>query len=651
MKNLLKFYLPWLLALSFVATSATAQEEQTTESATMTVTATRTATDIREAPGAITVITSDEIADSASRDLVDILAESPGISLLGHSVGGRKTISIRGSSDRHTLMLIDGRRIAASDAVMGHSNFENSWVSTQDIERIEVVRGPLSALYGSEALGGVVNIITRPPTQQWAGSFTLGGGVPDDKGGESSNMGVSISGPIVVDKVGITLGVEYLHENATPDEDNPQYSELEGREILSFNSKLTFTPVDDQRFELFANIIDEERDYLSSSRGRDTDYTYELDKYMFGASWSGKIGPTESTINFYRSRIDKVSIKTYLDTNVTSEAPDKVTNDIVDFHTSLPVAFNLFTLGGEYRLESVEADSLSDIGGEEEVTHKSLFIQDEIALFGDRLLLTPGLRYDHHEYFGSEFSSRFYALLKVTENIHFKAGYGQAFNAPTAKQLSPGYNASTGPHSFIGNPDVDAERADSYEAGVEYFGSKVTAKLFLFYNEIDDLIAYDKIGSTGPGGRFGIYQADNIDEATIKGIEAELSAQLSQSVNLTLGYNYLDAEDSQNDTPLSGRPEHTVNCKLKHHAQSIGLDSVFRYQYVGNQSFENDDEKMERVAGYSLWHTSFTKALTQHLDLQLGIDNISDVRLVDESDLFMYEQRGRYIYTNLKGSF
>ncbi len=650
MKKLLKINLPWLLALSLI-TSAPAATEPPVETATMTVTATRTATNIQEAPGAITVITSDEINEAANRDLIDILAESPGISLLGQSAGGRKSISIRGASNQHTLMLVDGRRIAASNAVMGHSNFENSWVPTQDIECIEVVRGPLSALYGSEALGGVVNIITRPPTQKWAGSFTLGGGVPDDEGGESSNMGVSISGPLVTDKVGISLGVEYLHENATPDEDNHQYTEIEGREILSFNTKLTLTPTENHRFELFANVIDEERDYLSSSRGRDTDYTYELDKYMIGASWGGDIGPTQSTINLYRSRIDKVSIKTYLATNSTSEAPDKVTNDIIDFHTTLPAAFNLFTVGGEYRLEAVEAESLSDIGGEEEVTHKSFFIQDEIALFNDRLLLTPGLRYDNHEYFGSELSSRFYALFKMTENVHFKAGYGQAFNAPTAKQLSPGYNASTGPHTFIGNPDVEAETADSYEAGIEYFGSKITAKVFYFYNEIDDLIAYDKVGSTGPGGRFGIYQAENIDEAKIQGVEAELTATLSQSIDLMLGYNYLDAEDSQNDVPLSGRPEHSINFKLKHHAKRIDLDSILRYQYVGNQSFENDDDEMERVAGYALWHASFIKALTRNLDLQLGIDNISDVRLSDQSDLFMYEQRGRYIYTNLRGSF
>jgi len=140
------------------------------------VTSTRTETALQDAPGAITVITAKDIEDQPVRDLVDILAETPGISLSGCSTGGRKTLSIRGAENRHSMILVDSRRIAPSDASMGHSNYENSWVPIESIERIEIIRGPLSSLYGSDALGGVVNIITRPPTQKWHGGATAGGG-------------------------------------------------------------------------------------------------------------------------------------------------------------------------------------------------------------------------------------------------------------------------------------------------------------------------------------------------------------------------------------------------------------------------------------------------------------------------------------------
>ncbi len=368
----------------------------------MIVTATRTQTELENAPGAVTVIDREMIEEAPARDLVDIIAETPGISLIGTGVGGRKTLSIRGADSRHTLILIDGRRIAASDAVMGHSNFENSWIPLEEIERIEVVRGPLSALYGSEALGGVINIITKVPTDTWSGQVKLGGGMPEGDGGENINSGAAINGAVIPGRVAASVSAGYIHERAIPDEDNPAISEIEGREIYSFSPKIYLTPTKNHRIELFASIVDEERDYITTSGSAKIDYTYVLDKYTAGISWSGTTGPLESQIDIYRSQVDKVSIKEYAATGVKSKTPDKATNDVVDAQTSMQLGFNLFTLGGEWREESIEADSLDDIGGEETVTYKSAFAQDEISLFNERLLLTPGLRYDHHEYFGSD---------------------------------------------------------------------------------------------------------------------------------------------------------------------------------------------------------------------------------------------------------
>lgn len=643
MTKLLRTGLLSMLALSLLCFQAQAEK-------VMTITATRTETLLKDAPGAVSVITEEQIAEQPVRDIIDILSETPGVSLLGQGVGGRKTISIRGADNHHTLVLVDGRRIAASDAVMGHSNFENSWVPIENIKRIEVVRGPLSSLYGSEALGGVVNIITKAPTEEWHGGFKIGGGTHEGKGGNSTNVGAHVSGPLLKDRLGLTLSLEHVQESAIPDEDSPLYSDIEGRTITSFSPKLVLTPNASHTFELYANLIDEERDFLSQSRNRDVDSLYELKKYMVGLSWDGEIGQTRSKINLYKSRIDKLSIKTYLDTNTVNESPDIATNEVLDAQTSFNLFGTMATLGGEYRIEGIEADSLSDIGGKEEITHKAVFLQDEIVLLNDCLRLTPGVRFDDHEFFGSETSPRLYVLFKLTDQINIKAGYGHAFNAPTAKQVSPGYNASSGPHDFLGNPNVKPEKSDSYEAGVEYFSDSITAKIFYFHNDIEDLIDYERIGNTGPGGRFGIYQASNIDEARLRGVELELTAKLPHNFDISTGYNYLDAEDTKNDEELTGRPEHTVNFKVAHTFDSLGLRSIVRYQYVGEQYFSSTDEN-EAVDAYNLWHFGLTKQLGHGLELQGGIENIGDVRLADKSDLYPYEERGRFIYANLKGRF
>ena len=617
---------------------------------TIVVSATRTEVALQDAPGAITVITADDIADTAARDLVDILAATPGISLAGRGVGGRKTISIRGAENRHTLILIDGRRIAASNAVMGHANYENSWIPVEDIERIEVVRGPLSALYGSEALGGVVNIITKAPTDRWRGSVKVGGGVIEGSGGNNTNIGATLSGPLLADRIGISMAIESVHDKAIEDEDNSPFTEIEGRKILTFAPRLFITPFADHRLELFASLSEEDRDLVGSTSvsgvSRIRDSLYELKKYTYGLGWSGTAGPTYSKINLYRSKIDKETINTFRHDGSQTFAPDIAINEVLDAQTSFSILGQLVTIGGEYRDETIKAESLAAIGGKETITHKAAFAQVEIGLLGDRLLLTPGVRYDRHEFFGSEYSPRIYALYKVTDQINLKAGYGHAFNAPTAKQVSPGYFAFTGPHQFFGNPDVKPEISDTYEAGIEYFGEGITAKAFYFYSDIKDLIAYHQIGMVGPVVRQ--FEGRNINKARIQGVETEISVTLPHNLDVSGSYTWLDAEDRQTGKPLNGRPEHSIGAKLKHRFSPWGLSSALRYEYIGKQYFQSGEDK---APDYSLWHASVEKHITDNISIQTGIDNIGDVRLRDKTDVFPYDERGRFFYAALRGRF
>ena len=119
------------------------------------------------APAAVSVVTRREIEARGADNVLDALRGETGVSLQGRAIGGRKVLSLRGMDSKHTLYLVDGRRVGATDGVIGHSDFQYDWIAVEDIERIEVVRGPLSVLYGSEAMGGVVNVITREPGDQW----------------------------------------------------------------------------------------------------------------------------------------------------------------------------------------------------------------------------------------------------------------------------------------------------------------------------------------------------------------------------------------------------------------------------------------------------------------------------------------------------
>lgn len=635
----------WLSLFSATIAVASSSEPGETEMEKTVVTATRTEISMKDAPGSVTVITAEEIKDLPARDLLEIIRETAGISLLGRSTGGRQTISIRGLDNRHVLILIDGRRIAASNAAMGHSDYENSWVPLENIERIEIVRGPLSSLYGSEAIGGVVNIITRPVAAKWAGGVTIGGGVRDDgNGGQNQNYGVHAGGPLIGERLGLSLSAGYIRDQNTPDETDPGLSAIEGREIFTVASRLSLALNEKHRLELFADLVDEERWLNGISSNRYTETDYELDKSMYGINWSGDVGPCRSRINLYRSEIDKVSTRTFKDDGNQSDTPDKVTNDIADAQTSFSIGGNMITLGGEWRKESLKADTIT--GGKDEATHQGIYIQDEMELFG-RLLLTPGVRWDHHEFFGSEISPRIYATYRLTSAVNLKAGYGRAFNAPTIKQVSPHYYAATGPHVFYGNPDVKAETSNNYEAGVEYYGSLVTARLFYFHNEIKDLIAWDQIGQEG---RTRIFKAGNVDSARTRGVETELGATLPYGFDLSFGYTYLEAEDTENDERLTGRPRHTVNAKLKYAYEPLGISAILRYQHIGDQVY-TDNNDLKGVPSYSLWHFGLRKQLLTHFDLHVGVENIGDVRMAEKSTLYPYEEQGRFYYATLRATF
>lgn len=604
------------------------------------VTATRNAMDPRDAPGAISIVTRQEIEKSNARDVMELLRDQAGVILKGRSVGGRKTLTLRGLDDKHTLILVNGMRISASNASIGHSDLENNWVPMENIQRIEVVRGPLSALYGSEAMGGVINIITRTAGDKWTGSVQTRGALrADGNDGETGRAGAYLSGPLVKDRLGLTLSAEYSNEEPTPDKDDEKIYEIEGKEVATGSVALSYTPSGDVSMNLFFNGADEERKYRNASRGKYYRDIYDIKKYQYGANASVKIGPTDNQLNLYRSYVEKDRPRTY-DSGALSRSYDEVINSVADIQSGFMLWGTRVTLGGEARKE--ELSSLSMASGSDDAVHTALFLQDEIVLM-ERLSLTAGLRWDHHEAFGAEVSPRIYALYKLNEVVNLKAGYGHAFNAPTVKQVSAGYHATTGPHEFFGNPDVKPETSDNFEVGVEVYLKRLQAKLFYFHNEIDDLIDWDLIGTNG---RSRIFKADNIDEARTRGVETELGLDLGYGFDLAGTYTYTDARDTLNDARLDGRPRHSAAATLSYAYDPLGVWASLSWDYTGEQ-FLNDED----VPEFYLWHVSLGKRINDFLDVKCGVENIGDVRLADKSDAFNYEERGRTFWVGLNARF
>ncbi len=622
-----------VFAASLSLHAADVADGETTKLDDLIVTATRSAHPMRTAPATTSLISAEDLAFATSDDLLTSLRDISGLNLVGRGVGGRKVLLLRGMESRHSLILVDGRRISSTDDIVGHSNFQYDWVPAQAVERIEVVRGPMSALYGSEAMGGVVNIITRPVPSRWGGSADLIAGAREDgRGGGSFGSSVSVAGPLG-DQWGVRLSTHARRTEDTPYAASAVESELEGQELYGVNAVVSWQPSANQRLELTVDRVDEDRwrDTVTTAK---LPYrsTYDVRRQQLGLRWLPKFGEWTGTLNAYESRSDFVN----KNTNGVAPATAQFLNDrVADATASRPLGENhTLTLGGEWRRESLVHPSFT--GGRDTAVHKAAFVQDEWCLT-EPLRLVAALRGDEHEYFGSQVSPRAYVVWEATKQLVFKGGYGSGFRAPTLKQSSPEYKF-VGPHTFVGNADVQPESSDSYEFSVRYEPTgSVGLTVAAFHNDVDDLISTKVIGKATRGN---IYQYVNLERARIRGVETELDWTPHQRLRLAASYTWLDADDLSSNLHLPSRPDDRITASLRFDAIPQRLQLMLGLEYNGEQ-WVRETVGESRMPAYSLLNAGLRWQVTGSHELVLSLSNLADTDLTEKSPDLGYAEPGR----------
>ncbi|RFA27972.1 hypothetical protein CAI21_13720 [Alkalilimnicola ehrlichii] len=623
----------------FLSISAAAADE-VAQLDTLVVTATGGEHRLWGVPAAVTVIEGERLRERPAQDALELVRDAPGVSLGGVGLSGRKTIQLRGMESHQSLILIDGKRLNPSDAVIGHSDYQHGWVAPEAIERIEIVRGPMSSLYGSEALGGVINIITKPIPERWSGSARLLGGAREDgRDGERSQLAVNLGGPLIADTLALGVNASLLRQEDTPQRDNPDLTELEGREMRSGGISLAFTPNAAHTLRLEYQLGDEER-WRDTVPGRGApilhESSYQLDREHAAITHQGRFGTVATQLRAYRSVLEQTNSTDNAD--IAPTAPQKLTDEVVDGHIRLDLNDHQLTVGGEYRIESLEHEMMR--GGEGDVTHQAVFVQDEWHLT-ETINLTLGLRADRHELFGTEFSPRGYLVYHPTDWVTVKGGYGHGFRAPTLKQISPEYFFQ-GAHSFSGNPDLKPEYSDSYEFGIEVWQGPLHASVTLFQNDVEDLIVNQCVQNCE--ALIGkVYEHANVAAARIRGVETELDTELPAGFTLAANYTYLNAEDRDSGTTLANRPRHTAGLRLGWAHRPLGLRTNLRTQYTGKQVVYVGGNDVELPA-YTLWHAGVAKDLGSQLTLRVGVENLTDERLTDKSPHYSFPEQGRFYF-------
>lgn len=612
------------------------------------VSATRHALAQVDAPASIGVITQQQINERGADNLFDALRGEPGLSMIGRTISGRRNVSIRGMDGRHTLFLLDGKRVSASDGVVGHSDFQYDWVAVQDIERIEVVRGPMSVLYGGEALGGVVNIITRAPGDRWSlramveGSWADGG-----RGGDGYRAAASASGPLS-DHWRLGLSVADSHRQAVAGIALPRLADLEGREKQDGALRLAWLPAAGQQVDFEHREGREER--WAGVRERPAPRRFhqsmhDLDRGHTSLGWSADwAGPwrASSLLRAYSSRFDVGNRRTLGVVPIRSQS---LRDDVVEGQGSLALAAGqLYTAGFEWRDEQLDNEVLP--GGQGQVEHRAVFGQAELDL-APGLALTAGARHDDHERFGGEWSPRLYAVWTAAPGWVVKGGYGHGYKAPNIKQISPGYREDEGPNTFFGNPALQPESNDAVELGAGWDNGGLGVQAMLFRNQVDNLIVPKLFGTVAGRGQ---YLFENIDQARLQGVEVEARAALPAGWQLGLNYTYLDARDG-NGQRLEKRPRHLVGAQVD---WTGGLwRAVLRADHQADQLIAPVvvGQSLQPLPDTTRVSAQVARRLAKGLELALGVDNLNQLELANESPLFTWAEAPRTWRVTLRGEW
>ncbi len=638
-------FLPSVLATAVVTAfsgqSYAQEQDEVIEMERMVVTASLTQHSELTAPASVSVITADDLAKMPVKDISEAVRSATGVSVLSSAAYGRNTIRIRGLESKHTLILINGRRINSQDALIRGNDFDLSTIPLTAIQRIEVVRGPVSSLYGSEAMGGVVNVILKMPTAEMAGSLGLeyenlleGDGGDGWKGHAyaSGELTPEIAGSIIVE----SSARDPWRTDATPD-----YDALEQKDTTNVYGDLSWRLTEEQTLTADVTYTNDERKAVwVHPRSGDQVNTQDSTRWNYGLTHDGAWSAFDSQVRLYGETMDLSDGSTAY-SNGTADV--ELQNNYADFKLSgLWRDSYSWVFGGEFRTS--ELDNSRDIpSGQIEYHQGAVFVQGEFDF--DKLALTLGGREDFHEVYGNHFSPRAYAVYSFTDQFVAKAGGGGGFRAPGMMESSDQVRIiSCGNRCWLtGNDDLKPEESESYETGLAYETNSFGLGLTYYYSKLKNKIERDTTTAVGMDGSMPIITYQNIGKAEVKGIEVEAWYDITDSVNVSVNYTYTDAEDKSSGEKLTDTPEHLANFDVNWQV----FDSVTtfaRVNYIGEQIITSiTSQEDETVDGYTLVGLGVAYDF-QQLNLKAGVNNVFDVELDDEDDYYGYSEKGRSAY-------
>jgi outer membrane receptor for ferrienterochelin and colicins len=602
----------------------------------------------QDSPLPIDVVTQQRIPRTGFENVADVLSELPGVVTRNNaSFSGSSQEQIDGIASQDVLVLQDGLPLVGARGI-------NSGIIDLDqqnigrLDRVEVVRGAASSLYGTDAIGGVINLITHEPTHPFEGGLRLSGGTLGVVDGDL-NLGTQWK------KLTAFTDLELHHINSytlIPDDESTLGANNQRYDGL-VKLRYSFTPRASFGYTVNA--------YHNDANGKNADITgfagsgYDHAESSDSTQTHELIGDylamekTAVQARLYEARFDSNS-SSYPINGDNSLGPKFDYGNLyeryhrADATLSQQIGSWSFLQGGDEWVQD-SYRGLNRIVGDDngqQITMNDVWLQDRIQPW-KKLLIDVGGRYNHHSLYGSHVVPKIGIVYKANDHWTMRSAYGKGFRSPTIGELyylllHPEYG-----YQVIGNPSLQPEHSESYSVGADYQVNRYSAGITLYRNNLNHLINYVFAGAPdtedeleallaqyGIPATFGAepglytYLYTNVDQAYTQGINLKGSTLLSRNLRVDGFYAYLDPHDVTDKQTLAERSRNSGYVRTEYVSQRLGLVANIRGNFFGKYLIDSDSGTQEKA--YALWNFYASKDITRGLQAYGSIDNLADSR-------------------------
>ena len=577
---------------------------------------------IKDAPATLSVITKEALEKKNHKDIESMTKDIPSLFGTSPAAANRRGISIRGFSPRFTKILVNGMPVPGDNAYKGLRSVGGSYSfvpPASAISRIEVIRGPMSSLYGSDALGGVINIITDEFSNEFGANLGSSYKFARNKNisGELYNSLYLHSG--LIDDV---LSVSVYGKNLNKSEDKISYANREQKD-RNFGAKLFLKPNEnnDLTLELARSDVKYKRTKGKTlSTGTNSVASERIEGDMINLS--------------HEARLDNILLQSYLSYGKIKEiAQQNLTLKTLNFDTkgSYFTDNNAFTLGLNAKKEKLDEKATTADAANVKRYDYSVYAEDDYRLIKD-FILSTGIRYNYDENYGSHVSPRIYGIYNLNDFFALKGGVSTGYATPDIKQRTQDLALpfAGGRGAQLGRSSLKPETSVSYEFGGVYNNNEgFETSLTGFYTSFKDMLSYRPICSRGSVCRHkgkiypnGIWESINIGKAEIYGVELTNEWQVTNALRLNQSYVYTKSKQkdgSEVGKSLNNYPLHTFKFGANYELNRwLNFWSQINYYGRTKNSFSYADD----MRAYVIADLGINYNVTKNFSLNLSVYNL-----------------------------